>query len=335
MKKKIVFVLCFALAWFESLPIASAQDRFVPIAIVVPNQAESLDEAQAARLGNKMLEYVTRSGMSATAGSSPIAMLPSIAIEQEDVVEGGMKNIVVLNADVTFFIQNMETGVIYSSVSKQVRGSGTSRQRALNDCITRIQLSQDEFSKFVNQGREKIFDYYRANCSALIAKAEACGKTQQYEEAFAIISSIPSTASCYKQALASLEKYYPLYQKKNCDILLNQARTLWAGHSYLDALSILSELRVFGTDCNKDVTELITTIESRLTENEMREWRILEEKWKTKAYLEEKRLKVIRDIGVAYYGRTVFHNYTYLVTQPERSVRPRSGTVIYQNQIIE
>ena len=328
--KKIIFAISFTFVWLAFHPgaMAQANDPYVPIAIVVPRQAEPLDEAQAARLGNRMLEYTTRSGVSATSGGSPVAMLPNIAIEKDDVVETGMRNLTVLSADITFLIQNLETGVIYSSISKRVRGSGTNYQRALNDCISKISFQQDEFSQFVRNGRDKITDYYRANCSALLTRAETLAKTQQYEETFAVIASIPSTAGCYTQALAMLERYYPSYQHYNCQDLLNKANTLWSGHHYQRALTILYDLKVFGTDCNAEVNALATAIESRLTDNEMREWRLLEEKLRTKAFLEEKRLETIMEIGVAYYGRTVFHNYTYLVPQ---SAYPLSGTTINQN----
>ena len=67
MKKKIILTICFAFVWLEFLPIAAlsvmppADDPYIPIAIVVPRQAEPLDDAQFVRLGNKMLEYATRS----------------------------------------------------------------------------------------------------------------------------------------------------------------------------------------------------------------------------------------------------------------------------------
>ena len=336
MNKKIILAGCFAFVWIALQPIvaptATAQDvdQYIPIAIVIPRQAEPLDEAQLARLGNKMLEYATRSGISASSGSSPIALLPNIAVDREDVVEGGMKNITVVSADITFFIKNLETGIIYSSISKRIRGSGTNYQRALNDCISKISFQQDEFSKFISNGRDKISDYYRANCSSLLAKAETSAKTQQYDEAFAVLASIPSTAGCYTAALATLEKFYPAYQKYHCQDLLNKANTLWSGHNYQDALTILFDLNVFGTDCNQDVLTLTQSIENRLTDNEMREWRLLKERFRTKAYLEEKRLEAIAAIGVAYYGRTIFQNYTYLVTPPAYQ---SAGSTIIQNNV--
>lgn len=336
MKKIRIIALCFAFVWFAFQPIATsgaippADDPFIPIAIVVPKQAEPLDDAQLVKIGNKMLDYATRSGIAASAGSSPIALLPSIAIDREDVVEGGMKNLTVLSADITFLIKNMETGVIYSSINKRIRGSGTNYQRALNDCISKIAIRQEEFTQFVNSGRDKIAEYYRANCTALLAKAETCAKTQQYEEALALIASIPSTAGCYTAALAMLERFYPAYQKYHCMDLLNKANTLWSGHYYQEALTTLYDLKVFGTDCSKEVTTLAAAIESRLTDNEMREWRLLEEKLRTKAFLEEKRIDAIKEIGVAYYGRTIFHNYTYLVTPPAHS---SGGATINQNII--
>jgi hypothetical protein len=314
--KKIFLLTILLTAALQVKPLVSASnadEQYIPIAIVVPKQAEPFDEMQLTRIGAKMLTIATSSGMSASGSGSPIAMLPMFTIEKEDVVEGGMKNVHAINADITFVIKNMETNVIYSSVSKHVIGSGLSRDRALTDCISKISLSKEEFDSFVDRAREKILDYYRANCPSLIATAETCGKTKQFDQAFAILASIPMSAACYSQTLALIERYYPEYQKLHCQSILHQANTLWGGHKYQQALTRLYDLKVIDTECNKEVAELIKTIESRLTENELREWRLIEEQMRSKVYLEAKRLEAIQAIGMAWYGQKIYQNYTYIV----------------------
>ena len=310
MKKTLLLLISL---WVVAQGI-SADDAAssIPIAIVVPRQAEPLNESHIQRFENKMLDMVTKSGISAV-GNSPIAMMPSFTIDSEDVVEGGMKNVVVISANITFYIRNLETNEVYSSISRQVRGSGVSRERAVNDCITKVSVSKNEFADFVERGRAKILSYYISNCSALMARAETFAKTQQYEQAIAVVSSIPSTATCYNQSLALLEKFYPAYQKQNCNELLQKARSLYGGHIYLDALAVLYDLKVFGTDCNKEVVELITTIEDRLSEDEERRWSLLREELNNRTTLHIKRLEAIQSIAVAYYGRTVFQNYNYII----------------------
>ena len=310
MKKALLLLMAL---WIVAQGI-SADDATIsiPIAIVVPRQAEPLSESHIQRFENKMLDMVTQSGISAV-GNSPIAMMPSFVIEGEDVVEGGMKNVVVLNANITFYIRNLETNEVFSSISRQVRGSGVSRERAINDCISKVSVNRNDFASFVERGRTKILDYYRSNCTALMARAETFANTQQYEQAIAVVSSIPSTAMCYNQSLALLEKFYPAYQKQNCNELLQKARSLYGGHMYIDALAVLYDLKVFGTDCNKDVVELITTIESRLSDEEERRWTLLREELNNRTTLNIKRLETIQSIAVAYYGRTVFQNYNYII----------------------
>lgn len=310
MKKiRLLFtILCVVVQGISADDITTS----IPIAIVVPRQAEPLNESHIQRFENKMLDLVTQSGISAV-GASPIAMIPSFTIEGEDVVEGGMKNVVVLSANITFYIRNLETDEVYSSITRPVRGSGVSREKAVSDCISKISVNRADFADFVELGRSKILAYYRSNCSILMARAETFAKTQQYEQAIAVITSIPSTATCYNQSLALLEKFYPAYQKQNCNDLLQKARTLYGGHLYLDALTVLYDLKVFGTDCNKDVVDLISTIESRLNDEEQRRWTLLREELSNRTMLNVKRLETIQAIAVAYYGRTVFQNYNYII----------------------
>jgi hypothetical protein len=286
----------------------------IPISVVVPQQVDYLDASQSVRLGKKMTDAVTRSGLSASNGGSSIIMYPLFSIEKEDVVEGGMQNIRVVNADISFTVKNLESDIIYASYNRQIRGSGSSRQRAINDAISKIPVNDKDFDRFIQQGREKILAYYEGNCSNILLRAESCAKRQQYEEAIALIASIPDAASCYPQALGAIEKFYPAYQNQQCNELLQKAQTLYAAHKYNEALSVLYGLKVFSTDCHSEIKTLISTIESSLSAEEKRQWDFLVQQYNNRAALQEKRIEAVQAIATAYYGRKInYYHYNLLL----------------------
>jgi hypothetical protein len=287
--------------------------KSVAIAVAVPKQVDNLDEGQLMRIGNITLDLATRSGISATVAGSPIVMMPVFTIAKEDVVETGMKNLIVIDADITFIIKNIESEVIYSSLNSRVRGSGASRQRAITEAISKIQVKSAELTKFIERGREKILDYYRNNCAAIMLQAETLAKTQQYEEAFALIASVPYVAACFSQSQTILEKYYPNYLKQNCNELLNKARTYYGVHDYVNSMAVLYDLKTFGTDCNSEVLKLITDVESKMTDDEQRTWDFIVQRDNNRTALAEKRLETLQVIAIAYYGRRMSDVYNVLI----------------------
>jgi len=76
--------------------------------------------------------------------------------------------VVPLQVDVSFVLQNLESDIIFASYNRQIRGSGSSRQNAINDAISKISVNDKKFSKFIEQGREKIFAYYETNCPKIL-----------------------------------------------------------------------------------------------------------------------------------------------------------------------
>ncbi|MDR2564063.1 MAG: hypothetical protein LBC98_09015 [Prevotellaceae bacterium] len=307
--KKIILLITTVFCAFN----AKAQSSNIPVSIVVPQQVDYLDDSQTVRLGKKMLDATTRSGLSASTGGSSIIMLPIFSIAREDIVEGGMQNLVVVDADISFVIKNLESDLIYSSYNRRIRGSGSNRTRAINEAISAISVNDAEFNKFIERGREKILAYYESNCSTILLRAESCAKRRQFEEAIALIASIPDAASCYSQALSAVEKFYSEYQNQQCKELLQKAQALYAAHKYNAALSVLYDLKTFSSACASEAKALMTTIEGNLSAEEQRQWDFTVQQYSDRTLLQEKRIEAIQAIASAYYGRQInYYNYNLL-----------------------
>jgi hypothetical protein len=291
----------------------SSKSESIALAIVVPYQTDYLDESQSVRLGKKITELVSKSGLSASIGGSNMVIYPVFSIENEELVEGGMQNITIIYADISLFIKQLDNNIIFASVSKQIKGSGSNRQKAISDIITKFSATESKLIKFVEEGKGKIIAYYETNCSNLLAKADACSKKKEYEEAIAILMSIPDVVSCYPQALKKSEEVYIAYQNQRCNELLKQAETYYAEHAYMDALSVLSELEVFNTKCSQEAKTLTKNIEAKISAQEKKEWGFMVKQQNDEVALEKHRVNAIRDIAKSYYNQKINYNYTVVV----------------------
>jgi hypothetical protein len=308
MKKTVLFI-AIALC---SLTVEAQNSSNIAVAVVVPQQVDHLNDSQTTRLGKKMLDLTVKSGLSATERNTGVIVFPVFSIEKEEVVEGGMQNIVVVSADISFVVKQLETEVVFTTFNRQVRGSGSNRQRAIDDAISKISVKDKDFEAFADRAREKILAYYNNNCNNLLLQAESCAKRNDYEKALALIAAIPDVASCYPQALRTAEKFYGAYQAQRCNEVLVRSQSLYAAHKYVDALYELYDLNVFTSDCTREAKSLMNTIESKLSADEQRAWNYAVQQNNNRTALAEKRLETIQAIAVAYYEREINNNYHFI-----------------------
>jgi hypothetical protein len=291
----------------------------IAIAVAIPHQNDPLNAAQLARLGKKMVAIATQSGMSAAGSGSEIIMYPEISVEGEELVEGGMQNLVVVAADVSFTIRHLESGKVFAAMSKRVTGAGVNRQSAISEAISKIS-ADGEVQKFVAEGRTKIMDYYADNCKNIALKAESCARRHEYRQAIAMLAFIPEAVSCAAHAQRKLEDIFADYQAHRCEELLRQAKSLSAGRSYAKALAVLASIDNFSTPCAHNVNAMMADLESRISAEEQKEWRLMmqrlednQKKYSHEAEVKKAQINAIRDIATAYYSQKTELNYSLIV----------------------
>ena len=292
----------------------------IAIAVAVPRQSDHLDASQLARLGKKMVDIVAQSGIAAASDGSEIIMYPELFVEREDLVEGGMENLVVVTADISFTILHLESGKIFASASKRAKGVGVNRQKAVGDLISKISASDVALQALVADGRTKIAGYYADNCKSIALKAASYAKRHEYRQAIAMLAAIPDAVSCYAHAQRKLEDIFAGYLAYRCEELLREAKSLSAGRFYMKALATLASVDNFSAQCSQSVNAMIADIEGKLSEKEQQEWSLLllqyedsQKKYLHEAEVKKAQLNAIRDIATAYYRQKISLSYNLIV----------------------
>ncbi len=236
MKKIILF---FVFISFFQLSSAQTISDIGKITLSISPIESDIPDVQQFLLAKKIVEIITSEGISSFAYGN-FTITPKIFLENSEVVEGGMKNINVVWLSLSLTIEDNTTGKVFSSYSSTLKGSAMGKDKAITDAINKINNKSAELKKFISEGKKEIISYYKENCNSIIQKSEGFAQRKQYEEAIALLLSIPEEiVECYSNAQKNALQIYNKYQEKNCKQQLLEASALIANKNYKEALAIL------------------------------------------------------------------------------------------------
>ena len=312
--KKIYITLFLFLLLCNSFAQSTNDVGKIALSVVMPENVEGLTVSQLSKLETKIAQIVTMSGLSATGYNNNFVIYPKFAINESNIVEGGMQNITVVNAEVSLFIKQVDNNMLFATISKQLKGSGSSKELAITNAISKIPTGDLEFKTFIENGKSKIINYYQTMCSDIIKKADTFVKIQQFEQAFGLLISVPEEASsCFNQIQDKAIDAYKAYQTQKCAELIQRAKTTLAGNDYGGALNILAEIDP-SASCFSEAQTIAKSAETKVNAEEKKQWDFQMKQNNDAVSLEKQRIEAIKEIAVSYYkSQPKSINYTYIV----------------------
>jgi hypothetical protein len=257
-------------------------------------------------------QFLAEKGIAASGYNNGLVIEPNIIINSNEIVEGGMQNINVTKITLQLLIKQDQTQKIFASLSKELKGTGKTTDLAINNAINSLSANDSSISNFIEKSKSKINQYYEQNCSSIINKANSLEKAGQYEEALAIIMSVPESVSCYNLAQNKALETYKNYQKKNCNIIIKQAQASIAEKKYSFALESLTQIDST-SPCEAESNALIKSVENKISAEEKKELDILMKLHNDAVSLEKTRINAIKDIAAAYYKSKTLPSHTVIV----------------------
>ena len=82
-------------------------------------------------------------------------------------------------------------------------------EKALKALVASIKVTDRAFTRFIRISRQKIQEFYAANCDLILQKAQASADMKRYEEAASYLSAMPDAAPCYLEAMDLLREIAP------------------------------------------------------------------------------------------------------------------------------
>lgn len=286
----------------------------IALSVVMPENVDGLNVSQLSKLESRITQICTKAGLSASGYNQTFVIYPKFAIYSTDVVEGGMQNITVTTCELSLYIKQVNNNLLFSSVSKSLKGSGKTKEIAITNAISQIPVSDKSFAEFIDEGKQKIIAYYEANCETIIKKADTYIKMQQYSQALGLLMSIPEEiSSCYDKIITKSVETFKAYQNQHCAELLQQAKAKSAAQDWDAALKILAEIDP-SSNCFKEQQTLTKSIENKVSAEYKRHWDLQVKAYNDAVGLEKQRINAIKEIAVSYYkSQPTTVNYHYIV----------------------
>lgn len=310
---KKIFPIIIAIILTNNLFAQTTNDiGKIALSVVMPDNVEGLNTSQLSKLETKISQIVIASGLAASGYNNNFVVYPKFAIYETNVVEGGMQNITVITSELSLFIKQVDNNMMFSTISKSLKGSGNSKELAITNAISKIPSNDPEFKTFIETGKTKIIKYYETKCEDIISKSDGFVKMQKFEQALGLLMSVPEeVSSCYNKIQDKSIVAYKAYQTQKCSELIQKAKTTLASNDFVGALDILADIDPSAT-CFKEAQTIAKTAEAKVTAEEKKQWDFQMKQYNDEISLEKQRINAIKDIAVSYYKSqptTVSYNY--------------------------
>lgn len=253
MKTNKLIIVSVLFLSFSFLTKAQSADEIgkIALSVIMPENADGLDASQLSKLESKIIQITTKAGLSASGFNQNFVIYPKFAIYETNIVEGGMQNITVVMAELSLYIKQVSNNVLFSSVSKSLKGSGKTKEIAVTNAISQIPTNDPEFKTFIETGKSKIIRYYETKCDDIISKADGLIKREQFEEAIGLLLTIPEEVpECYAKVQEKTIQAYLAYKEKQCQLLFIKAKGEFEKNNFDTAIDLISQMDPT-TECYK------------------------------------------------------------------------------------
>lgn len=286
----------------------------IALSVVMPENIEGLSTSQLSKLESKIIQITTKAGLSALGYNQNFVIYPKFNVYSVDIIEGGMQNIIVVTAELSLYIKQTSSNILFSSVSKNIKGSGKNKELAMNNAIAQISTIDKSFASFMIEGKNKILKYYETHCDNIIKKADGYIQMQQFTQALGLLMSIPEEIqSCHDKVIEKSIATFKAYQNQICNEKMQQARAKFAAQDYNGALEILAGIDP-SANCFNESQKMIKSVENKVSTEVKKQWDFKMKQYNNEISLEKQRINAIKEIAVSYYkSQPTTLNYNYII----------------------
>ena len=269
MKRSIIIgFLLFALS-----SMVQGQTSHIYISVVQPDRNEIPSEA-GKQLERKMIQLLTSNGISSQDVNNRFIITAKADITSKDIVASTPQR-VSEKIDLTFIIGDMVENKIFETITIPLIGIGTNENKSFISAINQVKPQKAELVEFLDHAKQKIVDYYAVRCSQIIKDAQKQASANNYDEAIYQLMLVPDICDCAKECQNLMIEYTIKRNNAQAAQLFNEAKARWAASPTSEGASDVADIiaRIpAGTSSQKNVDALIKSINTKLREDEKREW---------------------------------------------------------------
>lgn len=304
MKNICLNLVCLLLLIHSTVATAQTaedEDEFgkLNIGIVVPEELDGFTVNHIKKIESKILALINQSGISSSGSQTGIVLYPTISIFNEQEINPGIQKMTVIDGEIYLYIKQADDKIIFSSMSKRLKGSGRTREQAINNLISSLPTKSSEYGDFITTAKTKIIAYYDKRCDMLISRAEQLSQSNQHEEAISMLFNIPSETKCYGKAKEKSLEIYRNYQNYICAKLVSMGKAKLMANQYEEGFKMLSRVDP-SSNCAKEVNALYKEHGSEVDANVDRYWKFWDKMYTNAIEAQKYRWKAMSEMAVLY-----------------------------------
>lgn len=276
-----------------------AQDCVLPISIQLDEAFTNVPEAANGVLYQSLNRVATDNGLTSDAPITPFVLTAHCDVLDKNVLPGPPMQ-TVYNLGVTFYIADTYTQKKFATAYITLDGVGSGEVKSYINAFRRINGKNAEIKNLINRGKQNMTNYYDTQYQNIIKEAKRLASLQEYEQAMAMVLSIPVCSKGGDEASRyGLELYTKHLNRVNL-FLLNHAKALWAaGQTQEAAFAVCAVLAQIDPDaaCYGEASKLMGEVKAQVRSDidfEMRQ------KYNDEVRLESERIAAARAVGVAF-----------------------------------
>lgn len=288
--------LFLAISAAAVLPVR-AQDCTIDMSVEILTGSPQLPAPVQDMLRTRLISAVSAGGFASDGLSSPYFLGARFNRLYSDILPGPPQQHAI-RGEITLYVGNYYTRTIYATTTIELRGAGTSDERACANAFRSISAKNTRLLQFLDKTRAEITAACENDSHRILAEIKQAESQHDYGKALAILASVPACCSNYELYHRELMRIYSIYMDTNGQRLLRMARAAWAASpdrsGATEAVRLISLIDPESTSAAK-ADALIGEINSGLSAD-------IATARESRVELEKLRIEAVKEIARAYYS---------------------------------
>ena len=264
---------------------------------------EKLPEEAARNLETKLQSALTTNGYADNGYMERFVLTAKVDVTQKDVTPTTPARISE-KMDITLIVGDVVENKLYASVTLQAAGIGTNENKTFINAFRNIKGDNPKIQQMLNEAKEKIVEYYTAQCSSIIQKAQSLTATQAYDEAIFHLTSVPNVCrDCFTQCQQKAGEVYQQKIDAQSKALLEKAKATWAANQNVQSASEVADIISHINPRSSNYTEVValrSSVEQKLQADAKRDWDFKMKQYEDNQQFKRSIVDAVKAIGVAW-----------------------------------
>lgn len=233
----------------------------IELTAVVPNQVESMTASAESMLRNKLAQIASKNGLGGGKPNSRFIITANVVVLSKDITPTAPP-MQAYTLEITLFIGDGIEGTLFSNTSVTLKGVGETETKAYIAALKNLKSNSPKYQDFINEGKQRIIEYYNTQCEFILYEAEMLASTKDYDEAIAKLTAVPKVCKdCYDLAMMGASAIYMSKLEYECQISISNANVAIAQDNWNDAANYLTNITP-ELSCYEEAKELIKKVEN-------------------------------------------------------------------------